>query len=194
MFRKKKLPPTNDASIQTESFAAKISLEEPQEEVFVLETEYKSSHVKTVNIQIEDFSIRLANEETKKNGINSPKFSIDGNDLKIKVRPEDWCAGGSGNIAVFLYNESPNVIRASCKMKESSGVERSFQKKEIKAGIGVGFPNFMPHPRPGLVKDCNEAEADVFKLEVTITLHCLDDKSSTGWTHKRFKKIQLIIF
>ena len=189
MFRKKKPPPTSDASNQTDSFAAKISLVEPQEEVFVLETEYKSSPVKIVNIEIQDFSTRLDREETRKNGINSPKFTIEGNDLKIKVRPEDWCAGGSGNIAVFLYNESANIIRASCEMKESSGVERSFQKKEIKAGIGVGFPNFMPHPGTRQIKDCSEADADdVFRLEVRVRLHYLEDNSSTSWTHKRLRK------
>ena len=133
----------------------------------------------TIRVKIQDFTKKIDDLENKKKPINSPKFTLAGKELYVRIHPEDWRENSGEFIGVYLYNNSKESITATFNFKSSSGGNYSYGNCFIKADYGRGPGKFLSHE--DFKKWARENE-DIFSLEVKVTLHV---KGAETWTTER---------
>lgn len=163
-------------------YKAMSEVEVEPDEIFLLETKRTTSEPKFIRVEIHDFAKKMKDEKFKKEAILTPTFDIVGKKLAISVQPEEKNSEG---IAVYLMNQNKEEITASCTI-DGVVTQRSFEKKELSAGSGLGFSCFVTH------EDFKKwaVRHDDLKLDVRVTLHFSDNVS--GWTIKGY--LRKIIF
>ena len=113
--------------------------------------------------------------DNKKKQINSPKFTLAGKELYVRVYP--YPKGEF--IGAFLFNNSKESITATVNFKSSSGGKFFKKKQSVLANGGWGIRKFLSHD---VYKKWARENEDIFSLDVRVTLHV---KSPGTWTTER---------
>ena len=127
---------------------------------FVLKSQRTSaSATKRVHCEIPNLLEKI--ERSVWSAILSPKFEVAGIEFSLLV----WPMPITGNIAVYLCNESGKKVCASFSI-QSAGKMLSFEKKDYPAhflkGSLLSYSNY---------RKWVEKNGDIFKLKATITVH-----------------------
>jgi len=132
------------------------------DELFVLQNKWKVD-TKTVGIEIHDMLEKIEDEDNKKKPIFSPTFQLGGIPFNLIVTPEKI----PGFISFVMSNESNEDQITSFQIK---GVGLSFNTNTMtmKRCLGRGWDKFRSHEE---YKKWVKKNQDVFKVEVTVSLH-----------------------
>jgi len=127
-----------------------------------------TSETKKVDIEIKDLIKMIDNEEEKTKPIYSPEFTLGGIKFSISVYPEVKAK----YIGVYLNTQSNEEHTVSCSFK-SPLREFEFPRRrrvfDIKNGWGI--PGYVSHED---YMSWTNANGDIFKLELTATLHIME--------------------
>ena len=138
-----------------------------------------------LEVEIHDFLEKIFDDGKKKKAIESPKFNLGGVEMTIRVYP-DYRMGGS--VGVFLLNHSDQDQKVSftftSKKSKSAGpiyalTQESRERVMIQANKSLGYPGFLSHRD---YKKLAEEDGDVFKLEVSVSLHTKEKSATDSWT------------
>ena len=157
---------------------AKRKLSDEPDMKFVHESDL-SEVTKTICVEIKNFTAKIDDLENKKKSIDSPRFTMDGKELYVRVYPEDDDENAGESICVYLFNNSKESESFTVSFKSSSGGNYTFDKEPLPAGEGRGFMDFLSHSD---YKKWARENEDIFSLEVKVTLHV---KNPSTWTTER---------
>ena len=157
---------------------AKRKLSDEPNRKFVHKTEW-SEVTETICVEIQNFTEKIDNLDNKKKLINSPKFTLAGNELSVCVYPEDNRENSGEFIGVYLNNDTKESITVTATFESSDGEKFFMKRRLIKAGGGRGRGKFLSHD---VYKKWARDNEDIFSLEVKVTLHV---KSPGTWTTER---------
>ena len=135
-------------------------------------------------VEILEFLKMISDDENKMKKVVSPKFYLGDVEMSIGVYPD---YKSSGRIGVFLHNHSDqdqkvSVAFTSKKSKSAASyylIRESRERAIIKANKSFGYPGFLSHRD---YKNLAEEDGDVFKLEVSVSLHTKEESATDGWT------------
>ena len=151
------------------------------EKKYPLKKQLKDVETQTDDVLVNDdhetkelFVLKKIEDADKKLNIISPIFKLAGKEFSIGVHPDYT---DSGYIGVFLHNYSNGDQMTSIAVKETSGVERSWEMSKTTAGKAIGFPMFLSHEN---YRKLAKVNGDILRLEVVLTLHI--KAKGDGWT------------
>jgi len=133
-----------------------------------ISTSQLTSETKKIEIEVKDLLQLIDDQENQRKPIKSSEFSVGGHKFKILVYPEH---SSPQHIGVHLMNDGQDQT-TTCTMAWH-GYEMTWTNKVTETNIGLGFPDFLPHEnyRNWVMNH----GPDIFKVEVSLTLHIKKD-------------------